>query len=155
MKLSKLAKVVTVAVASMFCIALLAGCSTSNAVEGKFQFTKDTISGEIEVSDIALTVRLDSNPTTGYEWTYEIDGDAVEYRSDEYVAPESDALGAGGTQVYSFLGNEGKAGDVTITLTYGRPFDDSAEKTVVEVKATTNDKGQFTSVTCEGAGIQK
>ncbi len=154
MKLSKLAKVVAVAATSMLCIALLAGCS-SKVVEGGATFTTDNanISGQIDVKDTALTVSLSSNPTTGYEWTYEIEGEAVAYSSDEYQEPtDSTELGASGTQVYTFAGVEGKAGDVTVTFTYARPSDDS-DKTVVTLTATTNDKGQFTAVACGEAKL--
>ncbi len=63
-----------------------------------------------------------SNPTTGYNWTVEIEGESVFKKSESY---QSSALGniggAGGTQYYTFAAL--KSGRSTITFSYLRSWE--------------------------------
>lgn len=74
---------------------------------------------------------LDANPTTGYTWEYVMDKEGiVEVTKNEYVASntDEDIAGASGKQEYEFKGL--KEGDVTITFSYLRTWEEnSAEKT--------------------------
>ncbi len=51
-----------------------------------------------------LTVRLESNASTGYAWkiTGEPDPGILEPISNEYEAPDGDAVGAPGTEIWRF-----------------------------------------------------
>lgn len=102
------------------------------------------LSGEGEV----LTVRLDSNPTTGYSWNYKIsDEEILEHLTDELVLPEAKEgfAGAGGTWCASFKPSFQKDGDVTLTLNYARPWESqpifikTLSLSVKEKKITVND----------------
>jgi inhibitor of cysteine peptidase len=51
-----------------------------------------------------LVVTLDSNASTGFRWVLAAkpDGDVLGLVESRYVAPETDLLGAGGTEVWTF-----------------------------------------------------
>ena len=70
-----------------------------------------------------LVITLDSNATTGYEWDIaEFDDQILIPQGEpEYIAPDTDLVGAGGQEVYRFE-CVGK-GQTTLTLIYHQPFD--------------------------------
>ena len=53
-------------------IAFAVGCSAAPGSEVQIA------EGSAEFSQGDLVVKLDANPTTGYEWTFQIDGSAVQ-----------------------------------------------------------------------------
>lgn len=66
-----------------------------------------------------LTVKLGSNYTTPYRWkpqTQIADPSILKQESHEFVSPTSDALGAPGTEVWTFAAL--KPGTTTITTSY-------------------------------------
>ncbi len=71
-----------------------------------------------------MSIELPSNPTTGFDWDYKFEeGEATLYLDKEEYVPASneDLVGAGGTKVYRFVGeNEGKA---KLIFTYKRPWE--------------------------------
>lgn len=71
----------------------------------------------------SVTLELQANPTTGYQWELSAEPDAAVVRvvSDTYVAPDSDAMGAGGTQRLVVEGVA--AGSTTLELRYVRPWE--------------------------------
>ena len=78
---------------------------------------------ELQNDDTILTVRLPSNPSTGYDWSYEISNDqAIELLTQEYVQDEAapDAVGVGGTWVASFANFGSAFGEVTISFRYAQ-----------------------------------
>jgi inhibitor of cysteine peptidase len=70
-----------------------------------------------------LSVTLDANPTTGYEWSGNatISGPAVRQSSYGYIEPTSTLVGAPGKSVWVFDAVE--PGSATITLSYARPWE--------------------------------
>lgn len=69
-----------------------------------------------------LRITLDANPSTGYRWA--VDGQApaqLEQRGEPRYAAGSTALGAGGTEVWTFVGRQSGAG--TLRLKYWRFFE--------------------------------
>lgn len=83
---------------------------------------------ELQNDDTILTVRLPSNPSTGYDWSYEIsNGQAIELLTQEYVQDEAapDAVGVGGTWVASFANFGSAFGEVTISFRYARSWEDN------------------------------
>lgn len=85
-------------------------------------------SHEMSVGD-KLTVTLESNPTTGYRW--DVDGDLppqLALVGEPEFTPESSAMGAGGTEVWTFQAAD--AGSAKLGLKYWRSF----EETVPPVK---------------------
>ncbi|MDD3242688.1 MAG: protease inhibitor I42 family protein [Eubacteriales bacterium] len=73
-----------------------------------------------------LTVSLPANPSTGYEWSYHIsDTNALVLDKAEYTQDDAGegVVGAGGTWVASFEGTFKQAGNVELTLQYGRSWE--------------------------------
>ncbi len=85
--------------------------------------------GEQNVYDIGQTIvlTLESNATTGYSWqlTDPVDSKVVKFISDNYVAPESNLVGAGGVEEWTFKA-VGK-GKTKIKLEYVRPWEKGQE----------------------------
>jgi len=66
---------------------------------------------------------LTENPTTGYQWKYKASTEGIlTVEKDEFVAPTTDAMGAGGVHVWVFTG--AKEGDVTLTFEYARSWEE-------------------------------
>ncbi len=79
---------------------------------------------EVEVGhEFSLT--LDSNPTTGYRWELikPLDGSVLELLSKEYVASDTELLGASGKEEWTFraVGQ----GTTEISLQYVRPWEEN------------------------------
>lgn len=93
-------------------------------------------------SDNTLKINLESNPTTGYTWTYQIaDTSIVTCLSDQYVADNQDSEmdGVGGTEQYIFEGQ--KEGTTTITFKYARSWEqDDAQIKTYTIKVDSNRK---------------
>jgi inhibitor of cysteine peptidase len=72
-----------------------------------------------------VKISLDSNPTTGYRWA--IDGTLppqLEQVGESDYAARSKAIGAGGVEVWTFIGKSTGAG--TLRLKYWRSFEPTA-----------------------------
>ena len=80
-------------------VAFAAGCTPAPGSETELS------DGSAQFSQGDLVVKLDANPTTGYEWTFQIDGDAVQPDGDEFI-PASDGsqpkTGEGGVHEFRF-----------------------------------------------------
>jgi len=68
-------------------------------------------------------IELESNPSTGYSWTYDItNGDAILYVKDEYIpSKEKNIVGAPG--VHRFVFRASGSGNVTLRMKYARSFE--------------------------------
>jgi inhibitor of cysteine peptidase len=76
---------------------------------------------ELDTGD-ALTLALEGNPTTGYVWDIEANDPAVIKPTGEpEFNADSNAVGAGGTVTFRFTAVA--KGQVTLRLTYHRPFE--------------------------------
>ena len=101
---------------------------------------------ELTTADNAATVRvsrggevritLDSNATTGYSWSLaRLDPGVLEKAHQEYVAPRTSRVGAGGQEVWKFKARS--AGTTPLRLEYRRPWEkDAAPARVFEVTVT-------------------
>ncbi|HEU4356351.1 MAG TPA: protease inhibitor I42 family protein [Actinomycetota bacterium] len=69
-----------------------------------------------------IVVTLGSNATTGFAWelTVEPAAEILEFLGSEYVAPETELVGAGGQEVWRF--RAAAEGTTSFTLTYLRSF---------------------------------
>jgi len=75
---------------------------------------------EIEVGD-KVYVELCSNPTTGFEWSYEMSGDmAIKEEDHDFHPPEGDVPGAPGKENWTFEGIS--KGDSEILMEYSQPW---------------------------------
>lgn len=94
--------------------------TTSSVPEGQVV----TESGPIDLAvGETATIRLEANPTTGYQWEPSSAPDEAVIRvvSDRYEADASDAVGSGGTQEIVIEGTG--AGTTTFELRYVRPWE--------------------------------
>jgi inhibitor of cysteine peptidase len=103
--------------------------STSAEDSGGKVFTQ--AGGEITVTNgEAFEIVVDSNPSTGFVWTVAEEPDsAVATLEDQvYEKPDSSALGAPGTERFTFKAVG--TGTTTVALNYARPSDpDSSDNT--------------------------
>jgi inhibitor of cysteine peptidase len=76
---------------------------------------------QIEIGD-KIYVKLCSNPTTGFEWSYEMSGDAAVKEEDhDFESPEGDALGAAGQETWTFEATA--KGTTVINMEYSQPWE--------------------------------
>jgi inhibitor of cysteine peptidase len=135
-------KLLIFSLVSILLLPLLAvGCSSSTTTNTvpttqTIEITLDQFSAEnniLKTIDLAvqgtLTVKLGSNPSTGYSWTdAEINTPAIiKQISRNYVAPDTELVGAGGTEVWVF--NSQTVGTATIKMSYGQPWEGGAKDT--------------------------
>lgn len=118
-------KVILACIMAAVSLALLACSSTPPASsECFFKWDQET---EIAVGS-TLTVTLESNQTTGFQWELVkiTDETVLEEVSHAYVAPGAEGkVGAGGEEVWTFKGlKEGKS---IIALEYRRPWEQEVE----------------------------
>lgn len=72
-------------------------------------------------------IELDSNPSTGYTWSYDVSEEGiVKFTKDEFVLPEEskNLSGAPGKQIYQITGES--EGEVEITFTYSRKWEEDS-----------------------------
>ena len=70
-----------------------------------------------------LTIRLDANPTTGFQWQLaaSLDEKVIALVGDDYQRTDTSRVGAGGTDVWTFKAVG--TGRTTIVLEYRRPWE--------------------------------
>ncbi len=105
------------ALLALLCLVLLAGCATARA---SYDIKTTTI--EVQTGQ-EFSIRLDSNITTGYSWQLgaPLDGKVLVLVGSQYVEPKTDAVGAGGQEVWTFKAVA--PGKTTIALNYLRPWE--------------------------------
>ena len=104
----------------------LFACSPASptSVDVSYAWNQET---EIAVGG-SLTVTLESNATTGFEWELvNITDETVleQVGEQEYKAPEAGAIGVGGEEVWTFKAL--KKGKSTISMEYRRPWEEGVE----------------------------
>ena len=114
-------------VAATVALLLVAGCAKP----------KPMVLGEKDAGSVVengagqqFTVRLPSNATTGFRWVVADAGPVTQVGKSVYEAPQnSGAVGAGGTEVFTF--KTGASGSGELRLEYRRPWEETAaaEKT--------------------------
>jgi inhibitor of cysteine peptidase len=77
---------------------------------------------ELSVGD-SLAVTLASNATTGYSWSLTgiSDESVLQKAGNQYIAPKTNLVGAGGQEVWAFKAL--KKGTSTISMGYSRPWE--------------------------------
>jgi inhibitor of cysteine peptidase len=108
--------------------------SASTSCKGCPVYGEDDAAIEVASGD-DFVIELESNQTTGYQWTATSSDEAVvSEQSSEYVQPKTDRLGAPGKQRFVF--SPATAGSVTLTLQYSRSFEDGADAREVTYSVT-------------------
>ena len=144
------AKALLVGMCAVGLAALVAGCAApaADSRAGSSKIDASFEGGELSCAGSTMTVALEANVTTGYEWTSSIEGAAVKAVGDEYVADAASdgKTGVGGVHTFTYQA-EG-SGEATVTLKYARSWEASdADKTVV-VKTEVKD-GAFTQASVQ------
>ena len=81
---------------------------------------------QIEIGD-KITVKLCSNPTTGFQWGYEMSGDnAIKEEDHDFEEPNGDVVGASGTEVWTFEGTA--EGTTVVLMEYSQPWEGGIKK---------------------------
>jgi predicted secreted protein len=112
-----------VAVLAVVVMAAISGCSEQatpilGAEDGGREITLQK--GQI------LTIELEGNPTTGYSWeAVESEGAILQQVGEPEFEPESDLLGASGTQTLRFEAVE--TGQMELKLVYRRSWETDVE----------------------------
>ena len=77
---------------------------------------------QAEIGDM-IRIKLCSNPTTGFQWEYEMTGDKVLQEEDyDFEEPEGDDMaGAGGKETWTFEAIE--KGTTEVRMEYSRPWE--------------------------------
>ncbi len=107
---------------------------------------------ELSQDGYVLTVRLPSNPSTGYDWSFEFSDDGViELLTQEFVqdyAPDG-IVGVGGTWAASFVCSGSKFGDVTLTLKYSRSWENVDPLDMRTLDLFVNESGEITVLSAD------
>lgn len=80
-------------------------------------------------ADSSFVVKLPSNPTTGYQWTLtRFDKALLNLTSQQYVAPKTRMMGAGGNALFTFQMRQGKSypKSTTMLFSYARSWEHSS-----------------------------
>jgi len=76
---------------------------------------------ELEVGD-KIRLELCSNPTTGFQWEYQMTQENVLKEEDhDYEEPDSDVIGAAGLELWTFEAVE--AGTTEVLMAYSQPWE--------------------------------
>lgn len=92
---------------------------------------------QIEVGD-KIYVKLCSNPSTGFKWSYKMSGDnVVKEEGYDFEDPDSNVVGSAGKEVWTFEG--ASTGNAEISMSYSQPWEGGTKnewtyKITVEVK---------------------
>lgn len=104
-------------------VVLLASCATSE---------------KESMDNTKMVIALSENPSTGYSWSWDQMGAGELIAvSDEFTPGDENLVGASGTREFTFAGT--KPGHVTLTLSYGRPWEDTEEESIVYSVTVHND----------------
>jgi len=76
---------------------------------------------ELEVGD-KIRLELCSNPTTGFQWEYQMTQENVLKEEDhDYEEPDGDVIGAAGLELWTFEAVE--EGTTEVLMTYSQPWE--------------------------------
>jgi inhibitor of cysteine peptidase len=109
-----------------FTLLCLVGCSSGGSTAPSEVSVDESANGnEVEIAvNGTLTVTLESNPTTGFQWELASISDqgVLEKQSNTFEEPEeSGTVGAPGKEVWVFKAL--KKGTSTISMEYSRPWE--------------------------------
>ena len=134
-------KLVILGILAVLSLSLLA-CSSAAAAES-VELSLDDFSSQQDITrEITVTagdsfkITLPSNLTTGFSWSWPpqiSDAAVLEMTEHAYVAPESEMMGAAGTEDWTFKAL--KKGTATISMDYSQPWE-GGQKTDWTFKVT-------------------
>lgn len=102
--------------------------STSTRTNPTYGPTDTTINA---APNSTFSIRLESNPSTGYTWTFTSQSDIVRLVDQRTEAPDTAKVGAPGAQVFTF--EAAAAGTTSLAFTYARAAPSPDDKTITYV----------------------
>jgi inhibitor of cysteine peptidase len=140
-------KLVFLGLVAVMLLPLLAiGCVMSTSASLTAEFTLDDFVAQNNIvanfnlhPQDTLTVKLGSNPTTGYEWEEALisNNSVIEQTSRNYLTPTATAIvGAPGTDVWVFTAKS--SGSTTISFSYSRPWESVPATYTLTINITVN-----------------
>jgi inhibitor of cysteine peptidase len=105
----------------------IAGCSHDAEAARSVRLTAEDNGRTIESTVLdRIVIALESNITTGFSWvmTAEPDTEVLELVDSEYRAPETELVGTGGHEVWTFRATG--PGSTAVKLRYERPSGETA-----------------------------
>jgi len=105
----------------------VAGCSGDAEAAKPAELTAEDNGSTQRLSvDAQMVITLESNVTTGFAWTLtsEPDPAVLEFVDSEYLAPETELVGAGGQEAWTFRATG--EGSTALTLSYERASGETA-----------------------------
>lgn len=94
------------------------------------------------VEDKSVTVFLESNPTTGFDWYYEVKGEGIKFESDKFIVGDTHLIGAPGTKEMKFV-CDGE-GEFEIIFSYKRSWENRDASKTVTLKGNADKNGKIT-----------
>lgn len=96
-----------------------------------------------EINGDKVEFCFDANPTTGFEWKAEAEGDCIVLSNSKYVPDKNDGKlsGVGGLQYYCFIAN--REGTATVTFTYYRSFEEMGYNRVFVAEITVDENNNI------------
>lgn len=100
--------------------------------------------GTYEIENKSVVFYLDSNPSTGYQWTYDVYGKGIKFVSQEYTPSVNDEniVGSGGITSVKFVADG--SGEFEIIFQYLRPWENRIPAEKISVKGCTDKDGNIT-----------
>lgn len=146
---------VMAAMAGMLVLAV--GCTgdISASAGGGEGTTASGMSSDFKYKGSDLTLTLEENPTTGYQWVFAVTSEGqtstgLEAVSDEFKQSSSSnqVVGAPGKHEYKFKGVQ--EGTYWINFTYSRSWEPSADDETCSFEVTVGGSGNITKVEQKG-----
>ena len=105
-------------------------------------FPKNNIDKDFVTDGKSLVINLDSNPTTGYSWSFDIsDETVIRFVKSEYTETGT-GVGAGGRDSFRFIGlSEGTA---EINFTYSQQWTEDPAANTAQFKIAVDKNGNIT-----------
>lgn len=105
----------------------LAGILAAGCAAGELKLGAGDENSQVELNKGQfLAVSLEGNPTTGYMWeAADLDDQILRQVGEAQFSPDSDLIGAGGTQTLRFEALN--SGQTTLELVYRRPWEGDSE----------------------------
>ena len=99
------------------------GCTVGGGVK---EYRDPAVPIEVEKGN-EFAIALESNPTTGYQWRLAepLDEKIITLEKSEYIEPETELMGAGGEEKWTF--KAAGLGETTVSLIYIRPWEEQQE----------------------------
>ena len=97
-----------------------------------------------KIEESTLYVYVKENVSTGYKWTYDIEGTGIIFKDSNWVCdvPDKTIVGAGGTSTYEFAADG--EGEFKITMQYLRDWENRIPLEKILIEGSVNADGVIT-----------